>query len=296
MKKIEDFFADYLDGNVSEKQLKSFFAEHPGSQQEFEELRQLFEELPEPEKVEVSQQADDAFYDFLNEQKSKKKTAFKINFRDVFKYAAMFLAVGAAYYFGTKKQIETIVTIEKPVYVTQTIRDTVKINDEASNTGKSNNSTKSKVQEPKVLQQLADLKKEMTQINEVQHKMILAMLRQESAAARLQAINYSFDLDAADSNLMNALFETLERDPSVNVRLAALEAVGRFELNPVMRENLVLTLAEQRDPSLQMALINKLIELREVKALPVFAGIINNPNSSDPIRSQAEYGMKILNM
>ena len=296
MKKIEDFFADYLDGKVSEKQLKSFFEEHPGSEQEFEELKQLFEELPEPEKVEVSQKTDDAFYSFLNQQKSKKKPVFAISFREVFKYAAMFLAVGTAYYFGTKKQVETIVTIEKPVYVTQTIRDTVKISEEVSVAEKTTVRVKNKTREPQVLEQLADLKKEMTQINEVQHKMILAMLRQESAASRLQAINYSFDLDVANGNLMNALFETLEGDPSVNVRLAALEAVGRFELNPSMRENLVLTLAEQRDPSLQMALINKLIELREVKALPVFAGIINNPKSSDPIRSQAEYGMKILNM
>jgi hypothetical protein len=296
MKKIEDFFADYLDGKVSEKQLKSFFEEHPGSEQEFEELKQLFEELPAAENVEVSQKTDDAFYSFLNEQKAMKKPVFAISFKEVFKYAAMFLAVGAAYYFGTKKQVETIVTVEKPVYITQTIRDTVKVKEEAGATEKSAVHVKSKTQQPQVLQQLADLKKEMTQINEVQHKMILAMLRQESAASRLQAINYSFDLEVANGNLMNALFETLEGDPSINVRLAALEAVGRFELSPSMRENLVLTLAEQRDPSLQMALINKLIELREVKALPVFAGILNNPKSSDLIRNQAEYGMKILNM
>src|SRR5690606_13165658 len=138
-----------------------------------------------------------------------KKPVFTISFREVFKYAAMFLAVGAAYYFGTKKQVETIVTVEKPVYITQTIRDTVKVKEEASATEKSAVHVKSKTQEPQVLQQLADLKKEMTQINEVQHKMILAMLRQESAASRLQAINYSFDLEVANGNLMNALFETL---------------------------------------------------------------------------------------
>ena len=296
MKKIEEIFADYLEGKVSEKELNNFFEENPNLKQEFEELRQLFNELPEPENVEASPQADNNFYAFLNQQKAKNKANFAISFRDVFKYAAMFLAVGAAYYFGTKKQIETIVTIEKPVYITQTIRDTVKIKEEISTIKKSPNREKDKTQEPQVLQQLAELKKEMTQINEVQHKMILAMLRQESAAGRLQAINYSFDLDVANGVLMDALFQTLESDPSINVRLAALEAVGRFELNPTMRENLVLTLAEQRDPSLQMALINKLIELREVKALSVFAGIVNNPNAADAIRSQAEYGMKILNM
>lgn len=294
MRKVEEFFADYLDGKVSQKELDSWFAEQPDAQQEFEELKQLFSELPEPEKVEVSTQADDTFYSFLNQQKARKKPVFNISLKEVFKYAAMFLAIGSAYYLGTKKQVETV---EKPVYVMQTIRDTVMVKEEpVSSIDKSTYTPKVKPKEPQVLQDIAELKKEMTQINEVQHKMILAMLRQESASARLQAINYSFDLNLANDVLMEALFVTLEKDPSVNVRLAALEAVGRFELNPSMRENLVLTLTDQRDPSLQMAIINKLIELREVKALPVFAEIINNPQSSDPIRSQAEYGMKILNM
>lgn len=295
MKNIEEVFADYLEGKIPEEELTGFFMENPGAQQEFEDLKQLFMELPETDNLEVSDASDAAFYRFLNEQKPSSKPLFTISFKEIFKYAAMFLAVGGAYYFGSQKQIEKIVTIEKPVYVTQTIRDTIKVSDRLTSENQGLTSH-DKSAEPKVMKELASIKKEVNQINEVQHKMILAMLRQESASSRLQAINYSHELDRVDNNLMEALFETLENDPSVNVRLAALEAVGRFELNPDMKEQLVLTLAEQRDPSLQTALITKLIELREVKALPVFASLINNPNITDRIRSQAEYGMKILNM
>lgn len=288
MKNVEEFFADYLEGKISEKELVSFFSENPGSRQEFEELKQLFEELPEAIQPEASAAADDSFYAFLEAQKSKANPRFRVSFREVFRYAAMVLAVAGAYYFGSRKPEPEIVTVEKPVYIT--LRDTIKVKEADKETGKTSRKP------PAVMEELAHIKKEVSQINEVQHKMILAMLRQESAASRLEAINYSYNLEAADGTLMDALFYTLERDPSVNVRLAALEAVGRFELSPVMRENLVLTLAEQQDPSLQMALITKLIELREVKALPVFTGLINDPGVSENIRDRAEFGIKVLNM
>ncbi|MCD8538681.1 MAG: HEAT repeat domain-containing protein [Leadbetterella sp.] len=291
MKNTEEFFADYLDGKISETELAGFFSENPGSRQEFEELKQLFKELPEAVQPEASAATDDRFYAFLEEQKSKAVPRFRLSFREVFRYAAMVLAVAGAYYFGSRKPEPEVVTVEKPVYIT--LRDTIKVKEEAV-TGQGAGKTARK--EPAVMEELAHIKKEVSQINEVQNRMILAMLRQESAASRLEAINYSYNLEDADETLMDALFQTLERDPSVNVRLAALEAVGRFELSPAMRENLVLTLAEQRDPSLQMALITKLIELREVKALPVFAGIRNNPDVSESIRDRVEFGIKVLNM
>lgn len=292
MKNIEELFADYLDGKVSEQELEVFFKESPSGKQEFEELRQLFQDLPDTKVPEVSEEADNQFYTHLSTQKAENKKAnFRVWSRDVFKYAAMFLVVGGAYYFGTLKK-ETI-TIEKPIYITQTVTDTIKVKEESATGG---SVAKNNLQQPQVLKEIDNIKKEMVQINEVQHKMIMAMLRQESASSRLQAINYSYDLDVADKSLLNALVETLESDPSVNVRLAALEAVGRFELTPNMKESMVLTLAEQKDPSMQMALIKKLVELREVKALPILAGMVNNPTVSEQIRSQAEFGIKILNV
>lgn len=290
MKNVEEFFADYLEGKISDKELESFFSENPGSLQEFEELKQLFEELPESADPEVSGTANDHFYAFLEAEKSKAVPRFRVSFGEVFRYAAMVLAVAGAYYFGSRKPEPEIVTIEKPVYIT--LRDTIKVKEAAPDKGPQKTARK----QPAVMEELASIRKEVSQINEVQHKMILAMLRQESAASRLEAINYSYNLEVADGALMDALFLALESDPSVNVRLAALEAVGRFELSPSMRENLVLTLAEQRDPSLQMALMTKLIELREVKALPVFTGIMNNPDASENIRNRAEFGIKVLNM
>lgn len=291
MKNIEEFFADYLEGKISEKELAGFFSENPGARQEFEELKQLFEELPEAVQPEVPGGVNDRFYTFLEEEKSKAAPRFRVSFREVFRYAAMVLAVAGAYYFGSRKPEPEVVTIEKPVYIT--LRDTIKVKEEQA---ADREAPKTARKQPAVMDELANIRKEVSQINEVQHKMILAMLRQESAASRLEAINYSYNLEAADGALMDALFLALEKDPSVNVRLAALEAVGRFQLSPSMRENLVLTLAEQRDPSLQMALITKLIELREVKALPVFAGIMNNPDVSENIRDRAEFGIKVLNM
>lgn len=279
MKNIDEVFADYLEGNISEEKLAVFFQENPGSQEEFEDLKKLFEDLPSLPEIEVSVEADNTFYSFLEE---KTKPKFKIDYKSIFKYAAMFLVVLGAYFLGNQKQvIEKIVTIEKPVYITERVTDTVKIVQEAT-------------QPTAVKSDIEKIKKEVGEINNVQNKMILAMLRQESASSRLQAINYSYSLESPDTKILDALFETIEKDQSVNVKLAALDAVGRFDLAPKYREELVLSLVGQQDPSLQFALINRLVDLRETTALPVFAQLMNNPNTLESIRNQAELGFKTL--
>jgi hypothetical protein len=296
MKKTEELFADYLEGKITLEELKERFEVSPQTGEEFEELRLLYESLPEEDSVEVSTAADNTFYSYLEDEKMRtdsKKSVFGIFTvsRNMLKYAAMLAAVGTAYYLGIQAREAEIV--EKPVYVTQVIRDTVEIPSKSSAITEKKTLKKN---EPEILEELAGLKKEMNQINEVQHKMILAMLHQESAASRIEAINYSYALDMADNSLMTALLKTLEADPSVNVRLAALNAIGRFNLSPQIRENMVYSLAIQDDPTLQIALINKLIELRELKALPVFAGIADDPDISENVKNQAELGIKVLNM
>lgn len=289
MKKVEELFADYLEGKVKEPEMEIFLSENPSYRQEFEELKQLFHDLPAEEEIPVSADADSSFYSFL-EQKSKPRFRLQWGFM---KYAAGLAMIVGAYFLGSRKPDPEVVTIEKPVYITQKVVDTVF----AVPTSKPNEKQHGRTSKDlNVKQEIEEIKKGINQINEVQSRMIIAMLRQESASARLEAINNTYDMDLAGPQLLNALASTLEADPSINVRLAALDAMGRFELPKDIRESMVYTLAEERDASLQLALVNKLIKMREQKALPVFEALAGNPNTREQIRNQAEFGIKMLQL
>ncbi len=289
MKKVEELFADYLEGKVKEPEMEIFLSENPFYRQEFEELKQLFHELPVEGEISVSAAADSSFYSFL-EKKSKPRFSLEWGFM---KYAAGLAIIVGAYFLGSRKPDPEVVTIEKPVYITQKVVDTVFAVPASKPNEKQHGRTSKDLN---VKQEIEEIKKGINQINEVQSRMIIAMLRQESASARLEAINNTYDMDLAGPQLLNALASTLEADPSINVRLAALDAMGRFELPKDIRESMVYTLAEERDASLQLALVNKLIKMREQKALPVFEALAGNPNTREQIRNQAEFGIKMLQL
>lgn len=298
---IEEYFADYLDGNLSETQLKEldiFLEKNLELKQEFADLKKLFNDLPTEIQHEPTEKLDLDFYQFLKEEKASRQkgkiVALVPSWQTIIKFAAMIAVVLGAYFYGVEKSTEKIVMIEKPVYITKEVEKPVYI----EKTFTANNSTtiKKTGSNQSVLEEIKNIRKEVNGIQDVQKRMILAMLKQESASARLQAVNYSYDMTMADDTLLNALIRTLDYDPSINVRMAAVDAVGRFGKSNLVRNSLVNSLMKQNDPSMQMAVIDMLIELRERRAIPALASLAESSQASDFVKEKAENGIKILTM
>lgn len=299
---IEEYFADYLDGKLSETQLKEldiFLEKNPELRQEFADLKKLFNDLPTEIQKEPTEKLDLDFYHFLNEEKGNlkkgKMVALVPSWQTIMKFAAMIAVVLGAYFFGVERSSERIVTIEKPVYITKEVEKPIYVEKAMA----SNNTlpiTKKTSSNQSVLDEIKNIRKEVNGIQDVQKRMILAMLKQESASARLQAVNYSYDMTMADDTLLNALIRTLDYDPSINVRMAAVDAVGRFGKSNLVRNSLVNSLMKQNDPSMQMAVIDMLIELRERRAIPALASLAESSQASDFVKEKAENGIKILTM
>lgn len=298
---IEEYFADYLDGNLSETQLKEldiFLEKNLELKQEFADLKKLFNDLPTEIQHEPTEKLDLDFYQFLKEEKASQQkgkiVALVPSWQTIIKFAAMIAVVLGAYFYGVEKSTEKIVMIEKPVYITKEVEKPVYI----EKTFTANNSTNIKKtgSNQSVLDEIKNIRKEVNGIQDVQKRMILAMLKQESASARLQAVNYSYDMTMADDTLLNALIRTLDYDPSINVRMAAVDAVGRFGKSNLVRNSLVNSLMKQNDPSMQMAVIDMLIELRERRAIPALASLAESSQASDFVKEKAENGIKILTM
>ena len=56
----------------------------------------------------------------------------------------------------------------------------------------------------------------------------LSLLQQQSASDRLRGVSYSYQMDKGDVQIREALLETLNSDSSVDVRLAAVDALRRM--------------------------------------------------------------------
>ena len=125
------------------------------------------------------------------------------------------------------------------------------------------------------------------------HQTLLStQLQQASASGRIQAIQAS--LPSEDQAVGVALVTTLATDPNVNVRLAAIEALGRFSDQAAVREALATMLGRQDHPLVQIAIINLLVSWHEKKAVPELQRLVQSEQVDPVVRQQAEYGISQL--
>ncbi|ADB39350.1 HEAT repeat domain-containing protein [Spirosoma linguale] len=115
-----------------------------------------------------------------------------------------------------------------------------------------------------------------------------------SASERIQAINQSFELTQADRDITQLLINTLNFDPNVNVRLAACQALVRFENEPVVRNALIQSLQIQTDPNVQITLIDVLVAIKEKRAVTEIQRLAQNQQVLEAVRIKAAEGITRL--
>ncbi len=127
-------------------------------------------------------------------------------------------------------------------------------------------------------------------------KNVLALSQQPktSASERIQAVNQSYELDRGDEALTQLLINTLNFDANVNVRLAASQALLRFENEPGVREALIQSLPIQTDPNVQITLIDMLVAIKEKRAVREMQRLARSQQTIEAVRVRAEEGIKRL--
>ncbi|HEU0120331.1 MAG TPA: HEAT repeat domain-containing protein [Bryobacteraceae bacterium] len=107
---------------------------------------------------------------------------------------------------------------------------------------------------------MASLRKEVRNLREV---VALSLLDQQSASERLRGIRYSASLDGSDPEVVDALSRTLRSDPSVDVRLAAADALRRFPMSATVSESAWQLLEQDDSPLVQIAVIDLLVSRKD---------------------------------
>ena len=135
---------------------------------------------------------------------------------------------------------------------------------------------------------IAELKEQV----EANKKAMLAMLEnQQSASQRVMGATVAYQLPQADDEIVTVLVKTMNEDPNTNVRLTALEALGKFYQQPHVRKALITALPSQKDPMVQIALIRLLVQMKEKQVVDELQKITRQENVMKAVKDEAHAGI-----
>ena len=139
-------------------------------------------------------------------------------------------------------------------------------------------------------QELAALRREL---QTTQQLVALSYLQQQSASERLQGVNMSTRLEP-DPQVLDALQHTLRYDTSVDVRLAALDALSHYGTRPEVSRGLMEALDSEQSPMVQVALIDVLVDLHDSNAVEPLKRLQQAPKTDPTVRKHVDWGIRQL--
>jgi len=139
--------------------------------------------------------------------------------------------------------------------------------------------------------QVSQLHSELEQMKSL---VTLSLLEQRSASERLRGVTWGTRLDQVDRRVLRALVNTLNSDPTVNVRLAAVDALKQQAEDEEVRDALVRSLSTQDSPLVQIALIDAMVDLQERRSVAVLRHLAGDRQLNQAVRDRAKWGMERL--
>jgi hypothetical protein len=137
-------------------------------------------------------------------------------------------------------------------------------------------------------QELAAIKKEL----EENKRLMISMLEnQQSASQRVMGATVALEMKQADDDIVTALVKTMNEDPNSNVRLTALEALGKFYQQGHVRQELIKSLSTQKDPVIQIALIRLLVQMKEKEVVNQLKEITRDGTVIKAVKDEAHSGI-----
>ncbi|WP_165395257.1 HEAT repeat domain-containing protein [Flagellimonas allohymeniacidonis] len=129
---------------------------------------------------------------------------------------------------------------------------------------------------------------------EVRQRLVLTLLEQPSANQRLQGVSEANKISKVDSIVVKALLQTLNGDPNVNVRLAAIESLTNYLENPLVRQGLVQSIAHQESPILQVTLANLMVALQEKASIEPFRQLLKEKTLDTTVKKKIENSIESI--
>ena len=142
-------------------------------------------------------------------------------------------------------------------------------------------------------EELAALK---AQVNSMGQLVTWSLLQQQSTSDRLQTVLTKMDLKSPDRKVLTDLVGALAFDPSINVRLSAVEALAQHADDSLVRAGVLSALPRERAPLVQVAMIELLADARDPAAQPVFEKLSRDEATDRNVRDAARRALAILRL
>lgn len=138
---------------------------------------------------------------------------------------------------------------------------------------------------------IASLESQVAQMRQV---LMTALITNDSPSDRLKAVHYAEQIPQPSPQVTDILVNTLNNDPSVNVRLAAATALQQFAVHREVRTALAQSLQQQSDPMLQIVLIKMLVQMHEQSVVPTLQNFSINKETHEMVKKEAEEALNVF--
>jgi len=132
------------------------------------------------------------------------------------------------------------------------------------------------------------------EVQNIRQSLAVSLLEQPSPSERLRGVSLSYSLEKPGEKILEALLNTLNTDPNINVRLAAVDALYLFYQNPEVKEGLIHSLSSQTSPLIQAALIDLMVSMRERQAIDSLKRLLADEKLNPDIKQKVEQGIQQL--
>jgi hypothetical protein len=132
------------------------------------------------------------------------------------------------------------------------------------------------------------------EVSSTREMVALSLLEQGSATERLRGVSYSGRLENIQPDVLTALTRAVAHDPSVNVRLAAIDALSKASGRPEVLRSLAQSLPAQDSPMVQAAVIDYLVDARDRQAVTTLQQLAAQPDLNPAVLERARYAVSQL--
>jgi len=115
---------------------------------------------------------------------------------------------------------------------------------------------------------------------------MLSLMENKSASRRIQGVNYVNEFASPDMAIVTALIDRMLLDENTNVRLTATEALTNFATVEAVKQAFIAALETEKDPGIQITIIQILVELQEKKAVKPLKKLLEKEETQPFIKNQ----------
>jgi hypothetical protein len=139
--------------------------------------------------------------------------------------------------------------------------------------------------------EIAKLHEEIASTREM---VALSLLQQQTATERLRGVEYSGLMKTMEPEIVSALIHAVDEDSSVNVRLAAIDALSRASGSPAALTSLARSLPQQDSPMVQAALVDYFVDAHDRQAVGALRQLTQKPDLNPAVLEHTRAALREL--